>query len=453
MTRPADTVAIVTPRRSDGGRRDELWEFCRRWWTERFPDWPIIEADVPGVFNRGAAINEAVRQAGDVDVLLIVDGDVVAEPEQVQAAVDRAAETSRLTFAFTRYKALERTMTDKVLAGYSGSWERGGRFTMDNHQSSIIAITRETYEDLDGFDERCEGWGQDDLIFAQCARIRHGGCERIAGTVWHLWHPVSPHRAKGDPHQRAADALARRYLAATTSAEISKLVLDRYAARKGAGVLVVITDGRRDCIEQSLPAALVNLKGIDLGHTVICDDSGDLEYQSWLRWRFPGVDVVAGGKRGGFAKAVRRAWETALGYGQPWVFWLEDDFIIPEPVDLGAMATVMEANPHLTQIVLKRQAWFPDELDAGGVIETNPDAYTDCSDGVNRWTEHQLGHWTNPMLMHRSFLAAHTWPDCAGSEARFSRQVMTGAARSAFWGHRSDPPLVDHVGVRHGTGY
>ena len=55
-------VAILTPRRPDGGRRDELWSFCRRWWTERFPDWEIHEADVSGVFNRGAAINAARRR-------------------------------------------------------------------------------------------------------------------------------------------------------------------------------------------------------------------------------------------------------------------------------------------------------------------------------------------------------------------------------------------------------
>jgi glycosyltransferase involved in cell wall biosynthesis len=407
------------------------------------------------VFNRGAAINAAARQAPDADVYLIVDGDVVAEPEQIQAAVERADQTGRLTFAFTRYKALEKPMTDRVLGGYSGSWESGGRLTMTTHQSSVLAVTRKFFEVLDGFDERCEGWGQDDLIFAHCARVLGGGCERIDGTVWHLWHPVSAHRAKGDPHQRAANALAVRYFAAHDPTEIRRLIQDRHASRqRDAAVLVVVTDGRRECIERTVPAALANLKGLNVRRTIISDDSGDIEYAAWLRWKFDGVaEVVSSPKRSGYAKAVQRAWDLALGAGMPWVFWLEDDFVIDQPVDLAAMAEVMDANEHLTQIVLRRQPWFPPEVAAGGIIDMNPGAYTTRRDGGSVWEEHQLGHWTNPMLMRRTFLAAHTWPDGAGSEARFSRQVMTGTARSAFWGHRDDPPTVDHVGERRGTGY
>ena len=49
--------------------RDALWVFCRPWWHDRFPDWPIIEGHhVTGLFNRAAAVNAAARLAGDWDV-------------------------------------------------------------------------------------------------------------------------------------------------------------------------------------------------------------------------------------------------------------------------------------------------------------------------------------------------------------------------------------------------
>jgi hypothetical protein len=445
-------VTVATARRPDGGRRDELWEFCSRWWTERFPQWPIHAGDTPGVFNRGAALNAAARAAGrDWDVLLIADGDVVAEPEQVQAAVERAHETGRLTFAFTEYRALSPQMTDKVLDGFSGNWNPGVRLRMSNHLSSLIAVPRALWERICGFDERLEGWGHDDGIFAHTARVLGGGCERISGAVWHLNHPKSPHTAADDPGHRAAGRIAQRYYQAVTPAAVEQLIAER--AQPESCVLVVITDGRRDCIGRSLPAALENLKGLPIARMIICDDSADIEYQAWLRLTFPDAELVTAGKRGGFAKAVRRGWDVALGSGQPWVFWLEDDFVINEPVDLAAIATVMTERPYLTQVVLRRQPWFPKELEAGGIIEMDPGAYTDHVDGAAQWVEHQLGHWTNPGLLRRSFLAAHTWPDCKGSEARFGREVMKGEARSAFWGARTDPPAVTHIGERHGTGY
>lgn len=443
-------VAFATPRRPDGGRRDHLWQFCSSWWTERFPTWPIHEADAPGTFNRGVSINLAAADAGDWDVLVIIDGDVIAEADQVQAAVDRAHETGRLSFAFTDYRGLSQQYSSRVLAGDDGDWSRGAKVKMANHVSSILAVPRALWDLVGGFDERLEGWGHDDIVFTHVCRILGGGCERIPGTVWHLWHPESPHRAKTDPDHAAAGHLGQRYYAAHTPAEIQRIIAERSS---DGCALVVITDGRRDCIERSVPAALENLKGLDVVRTIICDDSGDIEYRAWLQWRFPDAEIHHGRRRGGFAKAVRRGWDLAIGTGLPWVFWLEDDFIIDQPIDLAAMADVMTSHPHLTQIVLRRQPWFPKEIKAGGIIEMNPGAYTDHADGEVQWVEHQLGHWTNPHLVSRRFLTEHTWPDCPDSEAKFSRQVMTGERRSAFWGARTDPPTVEHVGERHGTGY
>lgn len=445
-------TVIVAPWRPSDSERQKLWDFTLAWWSESFGDLEVFTGPGPdGPFNRSAAINEAAAAAGEWDVALIVDTDVMLHESQVRAAIDLAAETGRLTFAFTEYRKVSPQMTERVLGGYKGSWSSGTRGRpMLTHQSSCLAVTRDLWDRIGGFDDRCEGWGQDDAIFAHCARVLGGGCERVPGTVWHLHHTVSPHTSKADPGHRAADQLAARYFGHQDPDGIRRIIAER---SMGGAVLVVITDGRRECIDRSVPAAWENLKGLDIVRTVICDDSGDVDYQAWLRWRFPTVDVVCGTRRGGFAKAVRRGWDQALGSGQPWVFWLEDDFVIPEPVDLAAMADVMTANPHLTQMMLRRQAWFPSEMEAGGFVERHPEAYADCSDGSNDWLEHQLGYWTNPHLVSRRFLAEHTWPDGAGSEARFGRQTIKGELRSGIWGNRSDPPKVIHGGERSGTGY
>lgn len=446
-------VRAAVPRRPDGGRRDELWAFCERWWRERFPDWEIVTADSDGdLFNRGQAINNAAR-GGDWDLLVVLDADVAAETAQVQAALDRAAETGRCTLAYETYVALPHAMTEKVLRGFNGRWDHSPSRRMASHCSSIVVVPRPLWDAVDGFDERCEGWGQDDTIFAHSCRVLGGGIERVPGTVYHLNHPVSRHANRNDPHKQASDLLAHRYFAEHTVAGVRAIIDERHSDDM---TLVVLTDGRRECIERSIPAAFENLKGIDFDwpNVWICDDSGDLEYGAWLRWRFPEAHVLSASKRSGYAGACQRARATAIAAGQPWVFWLEDDFEVTEPIDLRSMADILATNPSYSQVMLRRQPWFPAEIEAGGFVEQNPDAYTEhVGSWGTSWLEHQLGHWTNPHLTTRSFLIENPWPSGAGSERAFGRQVKAKGYRSAILGRRTDPPKVLHMGERRGTGY
>jgi hypothetical protein len=105
-------VRIVVPRRSDGGHRDALWKHVRDWWSSAFPDWKIVEGHHDhGPFNRSAAINRAADQAGECDVLVVADADVVAEPHQLQAAMEMATKTGRMCFAFDKYHYLSESST------------------------------------------------------------------------------------------------------------------------------------------------------------------------------------------------------------------------------------------------------------------------------------------------------------------------------------------------------
>ena len=59
-------TVILVPYRSDGDRRDQLWDFTRNWLQRHHPDYPIYLGPSPdGPFNRSAAINQAARDAGE----------------------------------------------------------------------------------------------------------------------------------------------------------------------------------------------------------------------------------------------------------------------------------------------------------------------------------------------------------------------------------------------------
>lgn len=220
--------------------------------------------------------------------------------------------------------------------------------------------------------------------------------------------------------------------------------------------LIVVTDGRWDCISQTIPSALANLKG-PITRRVIYDDSGDALNRSKLHDAFPTFSIAhSPDGRLGFGGAIRFMWRYLAAWdSNPYVFWCEDDFTFNREVDLEAMMRVLAKRPHLVQLVLRRQAWNAEERAAGGVVELRSDTYADCHDGTSDWLEHSNFFSTNPCLFRRS-LCEKGWPEDPHSEGAFGARLRTEdpKTRFGFWGARSDEPWVEHIGrERVGTGY
>lgn len=170
-------------------------------------------------------MNDAAR--GTWDVAVIADADVVAEPVQVFQAVLRANAYGNLVAAYDRFVGLNQRITDRILAGTEkGHWERGARFRSLRHVSSLLAIRRDLWDEVGGFDERFVGWGEEDTAFASAARVLRG-FERIEGNVYHLYHQrQSPHKTLR-PEWHEAKALSERYQAAQTTEEMRALLAER----------------------------------------------------------------------------------------------------------------------------------------------------------------------------------------------------------------------------------
>jgi hypothetical protein len=154
-------------------------------------------------------------------------------------------------------------------------------------------------------------------------------------------------------------------------------------------------------------------------------------------------------RAGRYDRAMRQAVDHAVGSGQPWIFWLEDDFTFNQPINLNHMSNILEQNAHLAQLSLLRQPWYPHEQEAGGIIEANPQAFTQ-RDG---WIEH-AAYWTqNPMLTRREVLA-RDWPRGPNSERRFGELVFAEGKTCGILGRLDDPPRVTHIGhTKAGVGY
>lgn len=190
-------VVVLVPRRGDGGRRDELWDFTRAWLEANHPDYEIVTGDSPaGPFNRGAAINAAARAAGDWDIAIVHDGDNIVPPEQLREAVKRAHYTKVMHYAHDAYYYLDRRSSDRIMAGPDHWWvvpqiyngKVGYReHLLHKHISGVQAVPRSVWDATGGFVE-LTGWGSEDSIFAVLANTLGGGVEWVYGPCYHLFH-------------------------------------------------------------------------------------------------------------------------------------------------------------------------------------------------------------------------------------------------------------------------
>lgn len=184
------TVTLV-PRRADGGQRDALWRHCRARWEHDYPDWPIHEGHhTEGLFNRSAAINAASAEAGEWDVAVIIDSDIVCDPRIVRDAVDYAHLTGKLMLGGDQRVMLSQSGTEKILDGYDGDWWPLRETVNPDETMCCMVVARSLWDRVGGFDPLFVGYGFEDLAFiVACETMTGETVLRLPGLVYHLWHP------------------------------------------------------------------------------------------------------------------------------------------------------------------------------------------------------------------------------------------------------------------------
>jgi glycosyltransferase involved in cell wall biosynthesis len=218
-------VPVLVPRRDDGGHRDRLWRWVQdRYWADH-PGYRIVEGHhVEGPFNRSVALNLAAQIAGNWDVAIIADSDAWVSSEQLHAATKLARETNRLVAAFDEVHEIDRDTTFDVLhgSGLPDSLPAKRIRTVKNAptetQSVMLAVPRNLWEQVRGFDPVHNGWGGEDCSFWRACEIATGTPLRVEGPVWMLWHEPASRE-----HQPANAARFQLYRQAQNLADVHRL--------------------------------------------------------------------------------------------------------------------------------------------------------------------------------------------------------------------------------------
>jgi hypothetical protein len=211
--------------------------------------------------------------------------------------------------------------------------------------------------------------------------------------------------------------------------------------------LVVITDGRQACIEQTINRfnEVINYSFFE---KLIINDSGDPRYHDFLINRFPDFNVVSHEQRRGLAGAVQSAW-ASVNPEVDYVFHLEDDFVFNKSIDINHMAFLLRTNPQLVQMALVRASVNPPEEAVGGFVFQHLEDYSQKED----YFQHGRLFTLNPCLYPMSTIKMG-WPD-HGGESEFTTKVhsIDKDYRFGFYGNIYDEPLVTHIGGRRSEGW
>jgi len=199
-------VVILVPRRAGEEARDRAWGHCKRV-LELQTGWPIFEADSEGIWNRSQAINRASTLAGDWEQAVVIDADTVHEPYMLLNAIYLLRNNPGSVVPWTVRWKLSESGTERFLARGVRGVPRHNRDDLDKqdgtplrihvlYRGGTIAVSRESWELVGGFDERFEGWGHEDVAFRVALNtLTPTRVREIRGSIWHLWHPrATPHQ-------------------------------------------------------------------------------------------------------------------------------------------------------------------------------------------------------------------------------------------------------------------
>jgi len=195
-----------------------------------------------------------------------------------------------------------------------------------------------------------------------------------------------------------------------------------------------------------VPRLLESIKEHTTGisSVVFVDDSGDWDVRQALKqW---GSVIPVGEHNRGYNAAMQMVVARGDEYGRPAAF-IEEDFYFTGAVDFTEYADHLTAHPYLSQVVVQRNAWFPNELRAGGMLKALK-ARGQRFEGVDGYFEHTSFFSCNPAVWSPATFASG-WPKGEWSENLKRDQLISAGYKFAI----TPEILCHHDGIRSGKDY
>lgn len=140
-----------------------------------------------GFFSRARAINTAARTAHREckSIYILADNDLIPSAAHLASALEHLTTHTAVTPHSETFYTTEMGRQQLLSTGATKHYEAKRIGSM-----SYVVIRASAFAQINGMDERFEGWGPEDQ--ALIASLRHQIEEplRLEGSRIHLWHPV-----------------------------------------------------------------------------------------------------------------------------------------------------------------------------------------------------------------------------------------------------------------------
>lgn len=164
--------------------------------------WPVsIPPRIEGVpYNCGHSKNLGVRNnpGHPHDVLLLMDADCVTGEATLREMVWSAYTAPGIVWAGTEIRILDQATTDSLETWRQATTTLGGILRPCDATPQLLAIRRDCFETVGGYDEAYVGYGFEDYDFRRRCELRWPS-RRAAGHLVHMWHEPDPEKSMEGP--------------------------------------------------------------------------------------------------------------------------------------------------------------------------------------------------------------------------------------------------------------
>jgi len=201
-------ISLLVPFRADNERREQTWNWLKRYWESELPGAEIIVSTDDHIpFCKTAAVNKAAAKAKG-DILVILDADCYLAGDVIEYCANEIRKErgrgNRLWFMpyrnfyrLTEMASLEILNSDpkdppRFFAAQPDSYklEKTNATNLGHWFGALIQIMpKEAFTIAGKMDTRFYGWGGEDVAFMHALDTLYVPHKTVPSGVIHLWHP------------------------------------------------------------------------------------------------------------------------------------------------------------------------------------------------------------------------------------------------------------------------
>lgn len=196
-------VAVVVPRAAeDGPERQMAWDWVRRRYQLRHPDWAILEETGSAADWCKGEVVQAAAERSTARILVVADADCILSPAALEQAVALVDAGAPWVVPHTMVHRLNPVLTARWLArDPAGEYEPpAGGLMRAPYQGfaggGCFVVNRACYLAAGGMPRLFVGWGSEDEATALLLDTLLGRHVRLPQDLVHLYHPVGPERTR-----------------------------------------------------------------------------------------------------------------------------------------------------------------------------------------------------------------------------------------------------------------